>query len=166
MLQTCNVQKQIAALQMNMRREKQLNKQMQLNTELKKLKKIGGIIMTEKEAIDIFEKAHFLHDQNDMIRDIDSIRCVLSQRPVDMYQVRKHIDTVNKKHPENVILFNVVFPPQGNRVSLASASDDHLISDLTWKLDYLQAKQKGKTFDEFCKTMRKIAHEQQDGGQK
>ncbi len=112
--------------------------------------------MTEKEAIDIFEKAHFLHDQNDMIRDIDRIRCVLSQRPVDMYQVRKQIDTVNRKHPENVILFNVVFPPQGNRVSLASASDENLISDLTWKLDYLQAKQKGKTFDEFCKTMRKL----------
>ena len=33
------LQKQIAALQMKMRREKQLNKQVQLNTELKQLKK-------------------------------------------------------------------------------------------------------------------------------
>lgn len=112
--------------------------------------------MTEKEAIDIFEKAHFLHDQNDMKKDIDSIQNVLSQDPIDMYQVRVQIDIVNRKHPENVVLFNLIFLPQGNKVSLASASDDNLISDLMWKLDYLQAKQKGKAFDEFCKTMRKI----------
>lgn len=33
------LQKQIAALQLKVRREKQLNKQVQLNTELKKLKR-------------------------------------------------------------------------------------------------------------------------------
>lgn len=120
--------------------------------------------MTEKEAVDIFEKAHFSRNQSDMKKDIDSIRCVLSQNPIDIYQIRTQIDTVNRKHPENVILFNLIFPPQGNRVSLASASDDNLIFDLAWKLDYLQAKRKGKAFDEFCKTMRKIAYEQQDGG--
>lgn len=117
--------------------------------------------MTEKEAIDIFEKAHFLHDQNDIKKDIDNIRCVLSQNPIpiDMCQIRTQIDIVNRKHPENVALFNLLFPPQGNRVSLASASDDNLISDLMWKLDYLQAKQRGKAFDEFCKTMRNIARD-------
>lgn len=122
--------------------------------------------MTEKEAVDIFEKAHFLHDQSDMKRDIDSIRCVLSQNPIDMYQVKIQIDMVNQKHPENIILFNLIFPPQGNRVSVGSASDNNLISDLTWKLDYLQAKKKGKAFDEFCKTMRNIVQERQDGGLK
>lgn len=120
--------------------------------------------MTEKEVIDIFEKAHFLHDQNDMKKDVDNIFCVLSQNLIDMYHVRTQIDTVNRKHPENVVLFNLLFPPQGNRVSLASASDDNLILDLTWKLKYLQAKQKGKAFDEFCKTMRNAAQRQQDGG--
>ena len=122
--------------------------------------------MTEKEAVDIFEKAHFLHDQSDMKRDIESIRYVLSQKPIDMHQVRMQIDTVNRKHPENVVVFNLIFPLQGNRVLLASASDVNLISDLSWKLDYLQAKQKGKAFDEFCKTKRKIACEQKDGGLK
>lgn len=120
--------------------------------------------MTEKEAIDLFEKAHFLYDLNDMKKDIDSIYCVLSQNPIDIYQVRTQIDTANRKHPENVILFNLIFPPQGNRVLLASASDDNLISDLAWKLDYLRAKQKGKAFDEFCKSMKIIANKQQDGG--
>ena len=122
--------------------------------------------MTEKEAIDIYEKAHFLHDQNDIRKDIDIIRWVLSNIPIDMHQVRTQIDTVNRKHPENIILFNLIFPPQGNRVSVGSASDDNLISDLAWKLDYLQAKQKGKAFDELCKTMRNIVQERQDGGLK
>ena len=122
--------------------------------------------MTEKEAINIYEKAHFLHDQNDIRKDIDIIRWVLSNIPIDMHQVRTQIDTVNQKHPKNIILFNLIFPPQGNRVSVGSASDDNLISDLTWKLDYLQAKQKGKVFDEFCKTMRNIVQERQDGGLK
>ena len=43
--------------------------------------------MTEKEAIDIFEKAHFLQEQGDMKKDIDSIRCILSQHPIDIYHV-------------------------------------------------------------------------------
>lgn len=122
--------------------------------------------MTEREAIDIFEKAHFLHGQNDIKKDIDNICYILSQYPINMYQVRKQIDTVNEKHSENVILFNLIFPPQGNRVPLVSASDESLISDLRWKLDYLQAKKKGKTFEEFCKTMRSISKEKGDGGLK
>ncbi len=123
-------------------------------------------MMTDKEAIERFEKAHFLHEQNDMIKDMENIRCILSQKPVVMSQVRAKIDTVNRKHPENVILYNLILPPQGNRVSLDSASDDNLISDLIWKLDYLQAKQMGKAFEEFCKTMRRIAQENQNGGLK
>ena len=123
--------------------------------------------MTEKEAkeaVEAFEKAHFLHEQNDMITDMDSIRYVISRNPVDISQVRTQIDNVNCKHPENVIIYKLIFPPQGTPVSLDSASDDNLISDLAWKLDYLQAKQKGKAFDEFCKAMRQIAQRNQNGG--
>lgn len=120
--------------------------------------------MTEKEAVEAFEKAHFLHEQNDMITDMNSIRCVLSQSPVVVSHVRAKIDIINRKHPENVIIYKLIFPPKGNTVSLDSASDDNLISDLIWKLDYLQAKQMGKAFEEFCKTMRRIAQENQNGG--
>ena len=112
--------------------------------------------MTEKDAIDIYEKAHFLHDQNDIRKDIDIIRWVLSNIPIDMYQVRMQISTVNRKHPENVILFNLIFPPQGNRVSLAEASYQSLLDDLTWKHTYLQAKKVGKAIEELHKEMWKI----------
>lgn len=112
--------------------------------------------MTEKEAVEIYEKAHSLHEQLDMESDIQDIARVLSQNPIDMYQVRTQIDTVNRKHPENVDLFNLIFPPQGNRVSLVEAPDQGLIDDLTWKHAYLQAKKNGKTIKELCKEMRKI----------
>lgn len=112
--------------------------------------------MTEKEAIEIFEKAHSLHEQLDMESDIRNIGSVLSQRPIDIYQVRTQISTVNRKHPENVILFNLFFPPQGNRVFLAEASDQDLIDDLTWKHTYLQAKKAGKAIEELYKEMRKM----------
>ncbi len=112
--------------------------------------------MTEKEAIEIFEKAHLLQEQLDMENDIRKIGSVLSQRPVDIYQVKTQINTINRKHPENLILFNLIFPPQGNRVSLAEASDQGLIDDLTWKYTYLQAKKAGKAIEELHKEMRKI----------
>lgn len=121
-------------------------------------------MMTDKEAIECFKKGHFLHEQSDMIRDMNSIRLVLSQNPIDMFQVRAQIDIVNRKHPENVIVFNLIFPPLGKPVSLDSASDDNLIYDLAWKLDYLHAKQEGKAFEEFCKEMRRISQENLNGG--
>lgn len=112
--------------------------------------------MAEKEAIEIFEKAHSLHEQLDMENDICNIGSVLSQKPIDMYQVRAQINTVNRKHPENVILFNLIFPPQGNRISLAEAPDQGLIDDLAWKHTYLQVKKAGKAIEELYKEMRKI----------
>ncbi len=114
-------------------------------------------MMTEKEAIKCFEKIHFLHEQNDMKRDIDIIRCVLLQNPIDMFQVKEKIGMVNCKHPENVVIFNLIFPPKGDPILLNDAYDDNLISDLTWKLNYLQAKREGKDFEEFCKTIRDMA---------
>ena len=118
--------------------------------------------MTEKEAF--FEKALFLHEQMDMDSDINSISNILSQPFVNMGQVRDYIDKINNSHPENMVLYNIMFPPQGDRVSLGNASDDSLIQHLIWKQKYLQAKRAGKTFDEFCKEMRKIFAGGMNGG--
>lgn len=125
---------------------------------------MGGIIMTEKEAIELFEKAKFLYEQADMERDIENIRYILSQNPINMNYVIEQINIVNSKHSENIKIFNIVFPPQGNSIPLTLASDKERISDLIWKLSYLQAKKKGKTFEEFCKAMRNISQENQNGG--
>ncbi len=120
--------------------------------------------MTEKEAIELFEKAKFLYEQADMERDIENIRCILLQNPINMNCVMEQIGIVKDKHSENIKIFNIIFPPQGNSIPLTLASDKERISDLIWKLSYLQAKKKGKTFEEFCKAMRNISQENQNGG--
>lgn len=125
---------------------------------------MGGIIMTEKEAIELFEKAKFLYEQADMERDIENVRHILLQNFINMNHVIEQIGVINNKHPENVTIFNIIFPPQGNSIPLTLASDKERISDLIWKLSYLQAKKKGKTFEEFCKAMRNISQENQNGG--
>jgi len=111
--------------------------------------------ITKEEAIELFEKAHTLQEQWKLESDIQDISNILNQWPINMCQVREKIDKVNREHPENVILFNLIFPPHGNRVFLANASDQNLIDDLAWKRIYLQAKKNGRLFDEFCKEMRK-----------
>lgn len=112
--------------------------------------------MTEKEAIDLFEKAHFLKEQLDMEQDIRSISNILSQPSININQVRYYIDKINGDHPENMVLYNIMFPPRGNRVPVDCASDSSLIQHLLWKQNYLQAKRAGKTFDELCKEIRKV----------
>jgi len=111
--------------------------------------------MTEKEAIELFEKTHTLQEQWKMGNDIQDISNILSQRPINMYQIKAKIKKVNDEHPENTVLFNLIFPPQGKRVSLIDASAQNLIDDLTWKQDFLQMKKNGKLFDELCKEKRK-----------
>jgi len=100
-------------------------------------------------------KVHTIQEQWKLGSDIQDISDILNQRPVNMYQIRAKIEKINEEHPENVLLFNLIFPPHGNRVSLANATDQGLIDDLAWKRIYLQAKKDGKLFDAFCKEMRK-----------
>ena len=113
-------------------------------------------MMNNEEAIRNFEKAHFIDEQMDMDTEINNCCYILSQNPVNMDQVKKEICIINAKHPENLIIYRLIFPPKGETIQLNNASDENLIEDLKWKLDFLQAKRRGKGFDEFCKTMREI----------
>ena len=97
--------------------------------------------MTEKEAIELFEKAKFLYEQADMERDIENVRCILLQNPINMNCVMEQIGIVNDKHSENIKIFNIIFPPQGNSIPLTLASDKERISDLIWKLSKNSARQ-------------------------
>lgn len=111
-------------------------------------------MMIVEDALKIFEKVYSLHEQIDMQNDIREISYILSQSICDRILMREKIDAINYKHKENVILYNFIFPPQGNRISLEDASAESLRSDLEWKRIYLQAKSTGKTFDELRKEMR------------
>ncbi len=111
--------------------------------------------MTEKEAIDLFEKAHTLQEQLKMESDIQDIGIILNQRPINMYQVKVKIGQINDAYPENIFLNHIIFPPQGKSFQDGYIPDQSYIEDLTWKKIYLQAKKTGKLFDELCKEMRK-----------
>lgn len=111
--------------------------------------------MTEKEAIALFEKANTMQEQRKLENDIQDISNILNRQFINIYQVREKIEKVNKEHPENITLYNLIFPPSGSFVSLANASDQNLVDDLTWKRIYLQAKKNGKLFNEFCKEMKR-----------
>ncbi len=65
-----------------------------------------------------------------------------------MDDVVKKIKEINQKHPENVVINYIIFPPIGGICKVDDASDFSKINDLTWKRRYLQAKSFGKTFDE------------------
>lgn len=110
--------------------------------------------MTEQEAIELFEKAHLLKDESDMQDDINEIDRILTY-PVNVAKVYEKVDHINRKHPENIILFKLIYLPVGNLVPLNSATDDSLINDLNWKRTFLNAKMRAKLFDEFRKEMTK-----------
>lgn len=111
--------------------------------------------MTEKEAIEILEKAHSLQEQSDMDSDIRDIDYILSQNPIDIDSVIAKIKKVNGDHPENIIINHIIFPPQGTAFPERGITDPEYISDLRWKRKYLQAKKAAKAFAELYKEMRK-----------
>ncbi len=105
--------------------------------------------MNNSEAIAIFEKIHFAHEIQEMKNDILDIDCILGRQFINMDDVVKKIKEINQKHPENVVINYIIFPPIGGICKVDDASDFSKINDLTWKRRYLQAKLFGKTFDEF-----------------
>jgi len=104
--------------------------------------------MTERKVNEILKKAHIVYDQLALEKDIQSISEVLLQLPFDRQQARMEISEINMKYPENTIIFNLIFPPQGSGVPLDAASDQSLICDLRWKRACLQVIRVGKTFAE------------------
>ena len=111
--------------------------------------------MTEKEAVELLEKAKKLHEQLDMESDICHIDYILSQFPINMDSVKAKIREINEKHKDNVLINHMIFPPRRPASQETDITDAEYISDLSWKRMYLRAKKIGKTFDELCKEMGK-----------
>lgn len=109
--------------------------------------------MTEKEAIEILEKAHSLQEQAEMESDIRDIDCILSQIPINISLVIAKIREINGKHGENIIINHIIFPPRGSDSLKRGITDEEYISDLSWKRTYLKAKKVSKAYAELCKEM-------------
>ena len=120
--------------------------------------------MTEKEAIELFEKDHFLQEQKDIEKDINDITSILSRYPIDIEQVKAKIKKINDDHSENIFLNRIVFTPHRTSSPGGYIPDQDYINDLIWKRLYLQAKKSGKLFEEFCQEMRKLFSSEAIGG--
>ena len=109
--------------------------------------------MTEKEAIELLERAKLLHEQLDMENDIRHIDCILSQFPINIDSVKAKICTINEKHKENILINHMIFPPRRPASQERAITDAEYISDLSWKRTYLKAKKDAKAFTELYKEM-------------
>lgn len=112
--------------------------------------------MDYKAAKEVYDKAEFIKDVNDMQSDCDGIRYLLCQRNPDVQDMIDKIESVNKKHPENRTIHNLLYPPRGQYNSNAPITVQSLVIDLNWKLIYLTAKIKAKTFDELINDVNKF----------
>lgn len=107
--------------------------------------------MNYENAQKIYDKAKLVKDITDMKSDCNEICYLLSQKQPDVQKMIDKINSVNEDHPENYIIHNLLFPPQGKPNPNAPIHVQSLIIDLNWKLKYLTAKINEKTFDEFMK---------------
>ena len=107
--------------------------------------------MNYNDVKTIYDKAKLIKDIRDMQSDCNEICYLLSQKQPDVQKMIDKINSVNKDHPENYKIHNLLFPPQGSPNPNAPITVQSLIIDLNWKLKYLTAKINAKTFDEFMK---------------
>ena len=118
--------------------------------------------MDYKAAKEVYDKAELIKDVNDMQSDCDEIRYLLCQKNPDIQEMIDKIKSVNKEHPENLTIHNLLYPPRGQHNSNAPITVQSLIIDLNWKLIYLTAKIKAKTFDELINDVHKFIAQQQN----
>ncbi len=90
------------------------------------------------------------------IRDlIDEIEAFWRTLYFDEKKAREIIQKVNDKHPENVIIYNIVTYQtasyDASGVTVPSAPQAQLQEDLQWKQFYLNAKLLGKGAEEIIK---------------
>ena len=114
--------------------------------------------MNYETAKEVYDKVKLIKDVNDMKSDCDEIRYLLCQKNFDNQIVQKMIDkinTVNKEHPENLTIHNLLYPHQGQSNSNIPITVQSLIIDLNWKLIFLTAKIEAKTFDELINDVNK-----------
>lgn len=89
---------------------------------------------------------------------VETIQKLLSSAQFDVVAARKTIKDINGDHPENYLLYNLLFRgtpvPQSGTVCVDEAPVKGLIEDLQWKNYYLSAKLAGKTAEEIKKEIR------------
>ena len=146
------LQKQIAALENKIRKEKQFNRQVEMNVELKQLKRIWNNLQRRSYKMDNdLSSVHTAAEIPDMRSTIDDISKILKTIPFNEDAARQKIYEINAKHPDNKMIWNLFHANIPSGISIQQASKENLYQDLQWKAYYLEAKILGKSVDEMRK---------------
>ena len=89
----------------------------------------------------------------DIQKTIEEINRILYSIPFRTDEACAKICEVNTKHPENMTVHNLLFSHGQTSIPIASAGDELLKEDLSWKRYYLNAKCAEKAVDEMWEKM-------------
>ena len=86
-----------------------------------------------------------------MQRTILKIQEIMKADPFSAKEARDEICAINLEHPENLVIYGLLFPQNSSGARIVDAGKECLIRDLQWKQYYLSAKCVGKSIDEMRK---------------
>ena len=86
-------------------------------------------------------------------RTILKIQESMNADPFSAKEVRDEICAINLEHPENLVIYGLLFPQNSSGTRIVDADKECLIRDLQWKQYYLSAKCVGKSIDEMRKEL-------------
>ena len=107
--------------------------------------------MNYQDAKAIYDKIDLAYDVGTLNSECLNIRFLLNQTNFDINAAREKICSINEKYPDNILVYNLLFPPCEPQISIGEANEPLLRLDLQWKHLYLVAKSQAKLFDEFLK---------------
>lgn len=88
-----------------------------------------------------------------MQRTILKIQEIMKADPFSAKEARDEICAINLEHPENLVIYGLLFPQNSSGTRIVDADKECLIRDLQWKQYYLSAKFVGKSIDEMRKEL-------------
>lgn len=86
-------------------------------------------------------------------RTILKIQEIMNADPFSAKEGRDEICAINLEHPENLVIYGLLFPQNSSGTRIVDADKECLIRDLQWKQYYLSAKCVGKSIDEMRKEL-------------
>ena len=94
-----------------------------------------------------------VYDILKMQRTILKIQEIVNAEPFSAKEARNEICAINLEHPENLVIYGLLFSQNSSGTRIVDADNECLICDLQWKQYYLSAKCVGKSIDEMRKEL-------------
>lgn len=121
------------------------------HVDIEELKE-GRKNFTEEEWLEIMLRSCG-YEPDKMQRTILKIQEIVNAEPFSAKEARNEICAINLEHPENLVIYGLLFSQNSSGTRIVDADKECLICDLQWKQYYLSAKCVGKSIDEMRKEL-------------